>query len=353
MVIYIIVVILLITAALSCYGIYIIVHNSNKEKEKEGALKIAMSGKYAAALRPIAEVLAEKKPAKAEVQEWLNSQAISEEQKKKSLENWQNSINKTIKTIDEGDANGITAYRIEVGEKDRDICQFLHQDNFLTRQQLGKYAELLPPYCIGSDSVVVPKQPWDNADGTGGWKSVMPKDGRYEVPDWKRMLLIMLAAVFFVACASPYILTDRSGSTFIIENPELEPIAHFEYRAGNAIRELSPEEIVLLSMPNAEPKIFDGKVFYPATLALEDTLSVPSQGFICVEGLLKAQNAGKNFSIKIMNIKELQRKKEMDERAATTATQAAAIAPETTEAAEPAEATEAPGTTETTNEEVN
>jgi hypothetical protein len=188
MVIAIIVVILLVIAALACYGAYYVILNSNEETEKEKAMKIAMSGKYAVALRPIADVLAEKKPNAAAIEEWLNSQGAGEEQKKLYLESWQNSMAKTIKTINEGDANGITAYRVEVGPKDQSVCQFLHQDNFLTRQQINKYAELLPPYCLGSDSVVVPKQPWDNSDGTGGWKSVMPKNGSYEVPNWKKML---------------------------------------------------------------------------------------------------------------------------------------------------------------------
>jgi hypothetical protein len=112
------------------------------------------------------------------------------------------------------------------------------------------------------------------------------------------------------ACASQYDLTDRSGNTFIVEGIELEPKSYFEYRAGDAIRELEPKDIVSLSIPNAEPRIFEGKVFYPAMLALEDTVSVPSQGFVCVEGTLTAKNAGRKLSIKIMNISEIKLKKE-------------------------------------------
>ena len=122
------------------------------------------------------------------------------------------------------------------------------------------------------------------------------------------MLLLLLAA-----CSSPYSLTDRSGNTFVIEKMELEPKEYFEYRAGDATRELKPKDIVSLSIPNAEPKIFDGKVFYPAELVIEDTVSVPTQGFICVEGTLTAKNAGRNFSIKVMNISEIKLKKDEKE----------------------------------------
>ncbi|MCL2100254.1 MAG: hypothetical protein FWH22_00890 [Fibromonadales bacterium] len=119
---------------------------------------------------------------------------------------------------------------------------------------------------------------------------------------------IALITIFmFLGCSSVYNLTDRSGNTFIIEKPELEPKGNLEYRAGNAVRELAIKDIVSLSVPDAEPRIFDGKVFYPATLALEDTLSVPTQGFICVEGIMKAKNAGGKFSIPMANIRELKR----------------------------------------------
>jgi len=92
----------------------------------------------------------------------------------------------------------------------------------------------------------------------------------------------------------------------------METGKNLEYRVGNgnAVRELDITEIVSLSIPNAEPKIFDGKVFYPATLRLEDSVSVPSQGFICIEGNIKADNAGNKFSIPLAEIKDLNRKED-------------------------------------------
>jgi hypothetical protein len=119
---------------------------------------------------------------------------------------------------------------------------------------------------------------------------------------------IALASIaLLLGCSSAYNLTDRNGNTFVIEKPELEPKGNLEYRSGNATRELAIKEIVSLSIPSAEPRIFDGKVFYPATLILEDTLSAPTQGFVCVEGLMKAKNAGNKFSIPMANISEFKR----------------------------------------------
>ena len=113
-----------------------------------------------------------------------------------------------------------------------------------------------------------------------------------------------------VSCSTAYSLTDRSGNTFVIESPKLETGGNLKYKAGDATRELAIKDIIFLSVPEAEPKIFNGKVFYPAALSLEDTVSVPKQGFICVEGTITAKNAGRNFSIPLANIKEFSRQKD-------------------------------------------
>jgi len=180
--------ILLLAITLTGIGAYIVIHHSNIEKDKEGTAKIAVSGKYAAVLRPMADLLAERKPSKAEIEQWLDLQGVDAAQKKRLMESWQNSLNETIKTVSEGDVNGVTTYRIDLGTKDKGVCKFLHKDHFFTRDQINRNAEILPPYCLGSDSKVVPKHAWDNTGETGGWKSVVPKDGSYGVPNWQQIV---------------------------------------------------------------------------------------------------------------------------------------------------------------------
>ena len=122
-------------------------------------------------------------------------------------------------------------------------------------------------------------------------------------------LILALFALLLFSCSAPFDLTDRSGNKFVIESPKLENGGSLEYKIGSATRELEIKDIVSLSIPEAEPKVFDGKVFYPAMLSLEDTTSVPKQGFVCVEGNITAKNAGRHLSIPLANIKELNRKK--------------------------------------------
>ncbi|GBU25184.1 hypothetical protein R83H12_01825 [Fibrobacteria bacterium R8-3-H12] len=122
-------------------------------------------------------------------------------------------------------------------------------------------------------------------------------------------LISALFALLLLSCSAPFNLTDRSGNTFVIESPKLEYGGNLVYKIGDATRELKIKDIVSLSIPEAEPKVFDGKVFYPANLSLEDSISAPNRGFICVEGTIIAENAGRDFSIPLANIKELNRQK--------------------------------------------
>jgi len=130
------------------------------------------------------------------------------------------------------------------------------------------------------------------------------------------MVRFFIGAFFILlaSCAPIYNLTDRSGNIFVIQNPEVETKGNWEYRTGDAVIELYIKEIVSLSIPNVEPKIFDGRIFYSATLVLEDTVSVPARGFICVEGKLTAENAGNKFSIRLSDIKEFSRQQKEKEK---------------------------------------
>jgi hypothetical protein len=178
------VIILVVIITLACIGASIVIKGNNNEKEKEETSKILLSGKYSIALIPATQLLSEKKPSKAQLEEWLNSQSISEDQKTKYLEIWQNSLDETIKTINEGDINEVKTFQIVVGPKSKNICHFLPSDNFITRDQITKNAEILPPYFFGCDCSVIPKLP----TGNDNWQPVASKDGIYDVPDWRQMV---------------------------------------------------------------------------------------------------------------------------------------------------------------------
>jgi hypothetical protein len=181
----IILAIIIITVVLAGIGAYIVIHRS-AEEEKPAAV-IQMSGQYAVVLRPVRQSLEETKPSREAMERWLVQERFSEHQRDDFLTGWENALEKTIRIVDEGDREGITAYRIVLGPKDRLVCDFLPKDNnYITREQIRNHPEILPPYYFGSDSTLAPKHPWEDSSKQG-WKPVLPVEGKYRVPDWRQV----------------------------------------------------------------------------------------------------------------------------------------------------------------------
>lgn len=182
-VILIVVTIIVLSIILAAIGAYVVIHSA---EEKESAPPpIDVSGQYAVVVRPARQSMESVKPSMEEVKKWLSSQNISEKDRESYLDGWVKTFEETIRVIDEGDRNGTVTYRIELGPKGKQYCNFLNEDNFITREQIRNHAELLPPYVFGCDCRLLPKLPWENP-GKSGWKAVVPDNGVYHVPDWRQ-----------------------------------------------------------------------------------------------------------------------------------------------------------------------
>lgn len=183
MVLTVVIAIILLSVILAGIGAYIVI-NSSDEKEKPLSI-IDVSGQYAVLVRPVRMSMEERKPAIDEVKAWLASKNIDEEKAAKYLQDWLASYEETVRVVDEGDRNGTVTYRIVLSESAKERCTFLTEDNYITREQIRNHAEILPPYYFGCGCKLVPKLPWENP-GKAGWKSVVPEDGQYKVPDWRQ-----------------------------------------------------------------------------------------------------------------------------------------------------------------------
>ncbi len=180
----IIIAIVLLSLILTVIGAYVVVHSSN-DKEKTPAV-IDVSGQYAVLIRPARESMELVKPKAEEVRAFLETQNLTPEERKDLLAKWIKSYEETIRIIDEGDKNGTVTYRVVFGSNCRELCKFMSDDNYITREQIRNHAEILPPYTLGCDCRLVPKLPWENP-GKSGWKPVVPVNGIYPVPDWRRI----------------------------------------------------------------------------------------------------------------------------------------------------------------------
>ena len=139
-------------------------------------------------VRSARESITAVKPSEASLRSWLETQEqLTPEQRSALIAQWNETIEDTIRTIDEGDKNGTATYRIEIGPKGKNYCKFVNEDNFITREQIRNHAEILPPYVLGCDCRLLPKQPWENPSKSG-WKAVVPTHGNtYDVPDWRQL----------------------------------------------------------------------------------------------------------------------------------------------------------------------
>lgn len=181
----IVIAIIVLSIILAAIGAYVVIHSSDEKDEPKRVIDV--SGQYAVVVRPARESLMAVKPSEASLRSWLDSKGISQDSKEALIAKWNASLEETIRTVDEGDKNGTATYRIELGPKGRNYCKFVSDENFITREQIRNHAEILPPYVLGCDCRLLPKQPWENPSKSG-WKAVVPAHGNtYDVPDWRQL----------------------------------------------------------------------------------------------------------------------------------------------------------------------
>lgn len=181
----IVIAIIVLSIILAAIGAYVVIHSSDEKDEPKKVIDV--SGQYAVVVRPARESLEAVKPSDASLRSWLETQNMTPEQREALIAQWHQTMEETIRTIDEGDRNGTATYRIVLGPKGRNYCKFVNEENFITREQIRNHAEILPPYVLGCDCKLLPKQPWENPSKSG-WKAVVPSHGSsYDVPDWRQL----------------------------------------------------------------------------------------------------------------------------------------------------------------------
>ncbi|MCF0216344.1 MAG: hypothetical protein HUK21_07720 [Fibrobacteraceae bacterium] len=181
----IVIAIIVLSIILAAIGAYVVIHSTSEKEEPKQVIDV--SGQYAVVVRPARESLTAVKPSETSVKAWLETQNLTSDQKSSLLAQWNATMEETIRTIDEGDRNGTVTYRIELGPKGKNYCHFVSEENFITREQIRNHAEILPPYVLGCDCKLLPKQPWENPSKSG-WKAVVPTHGSgYDIPDWRQL----------------------------------------------------------------------------------------------------------------------------------------------------------------------
>jgi len=179
--------IIILSLILVGFGAYVVI--GEKSSEEDPREEIKQSGMFSVYAKSPRDDLTRIRPSSEEITTFLNQQTqLSTAQREKLLQDWEDHLADTIKTIEEGYAKGVQTFRYTFTEKDLQLCPFLSEGNYITKEQIYNYPELLPPFYPGCGVKLVSKESWDNQDNSG-WKPLLPKEGKYSVPDWRQIAI--------------------------------------------------------------------------------------------------------------------------------------------------------------------
>ena len=180
-----ILVLILLAVSLVLIGIGLIFSLGSEGDTTDNISKITKSGQYSIVKESPRKKLALTKPSPEQIQEWLKTQSdLSPERIEELLHQWENQIAHIIQIIERGDQEGVEIYGYEIRTSDPQICSFIGDSTYVTREQIFNHPELLPPFYLGDTTSMVPKEAWFG-DEKADWVSLLPVQGKYQVPDWR------------------------------------------------------------------------------------------------------------------------------------------------------------------------
>ena len=126
------------------------------ENERDSQSVIHTSGIYSIVRKSPREDVERIKPSEKEIIQYLTAQNVdihenqlTEDDKKALLESWKETLEDSIQVVEDGDKEGLEFYYYDPQGED-DVCKdFLEKGHFITRQDIFKHPELIPPFHLG------------------------------------------------------------------------------------------------------------------------------------------------------------------------------------------------------------
>lgn len=141
------------------------------------------SGVFSLIRKSPREQVQARKPPEAEVRALLTASSMAAGQLEAYLAEWQRVADLCIHNVEQGDKEGVQTYRYEVPARCRETCKPFGGDTYVTREQLHKHADLIPPFHLGCGCVIEAKAAWQGGASSGGWSPLLPLNGAYPLPD--------------------------------------------------------------------------------------------------------------------------------------------------------------------------
>jgi hypothetical protein len=183
-----ILVLILIAVSLVLIGFGFYASSNSGQPNEDEMDKITKSGQYSIVKESPRKKLKEHKPSLEDIKSWVSDQDLSDEQKEQLINRWTISLEESITAIEHGDRSGVEIYGYEIKTSDPVICSFIDDSTYVTREQIYNYPELLPPFYPGDATKIIPKEAWFG-DEKADWVSLLPVQGKYQVPDWRHFEL--------------------------------------------------------------------------------------------------------------------------------------------------------------------
>ncbi len=160
---------------------------------------IHTSGIYSIVRKSPRESIDKHKPSEKEISQYLNSQNvdingkhISEQDKEDIISFWNSSLENSIEEVEEGDIKGLEFYYYDFEENDPVCMNYIDKGHFITREDIYKYPELLPPFHLGCKCMLKCHHGVEHIKDTTelGMHPFIQNETLPPLPNWKSILKI-------------------------------------------------------------------------------------------------------------------------------------------------------------------
>lgn len=153
------------------------------------------SGIYSIVRKTPRDALIKMKPSEEEIRKYLaalneNINTLTSNEIEEIVKSWNVSIENSIKAVEIGDNNSVEFYFFDFSPVDCPICSnFIKKGQFVTREQIYKHPELLPPFHLNCSAILHPHHGKEDLRETTelGMMPFFKHGSRPALPEWKSM----------------------------------------------------------------------------------------------------------------------------------------------------------------------
>jgi hypothetical protein len=157
---------------------------------------IHASGIYSIIRKSPREDLSRIRPQEQEIRKYLaslnediNRQALTGQDREKLVDAWRRSREENIVSVEQGDAKNVEFYYSESeGTRPCPVCSpYIHHGQFVSRQEIFKHPSVIPPFHLGCTTRIMPYRGKENLRETAarGMAPFFTGDTPPSLPAWK------------------------------------------------------------------------------------------------------------------------------------------------------------------------